>query len=110
MSKDSKVVENITDFPTVNFREAGYIFGWSKAKFYLKFKQGGFKERLRHGREGTGHRTSILLMDVIRLAFPEADRRTQYLMAVEFQNFRASNRINDIIKLRERRKNESESI
>lgn len=93
--------KDILDLPVVSATEAAVIFRCGQVTFKKRFAEVLHKE-IRGAKNGKGY--LYLLLDVLRSAYPDADRRTLHMMAVEYTlRFDQMRKANKIRKAREER-------
>jgi len=87
------------DEPTISKKEALVFFNMGKATFAEKWGR-VFQYKIRHVETSKGRKLS--LMDVIRVAFPDASSQTAHLMALHYlMSLRAERRSNRVAVIKE---------
>jgi len=73
--------KTILDYPTISVNQAATVFMWSPRKFQQKF-QTVLKVEIRHVKTSKGIR--LLLEDVLRSAYPDAEEAVIYQLAYDY--------------------------
>lgn len=76
-----KYILGVQDMPSVSMEVAAWFFGWSRERFKARFDE-CFHQYIRHYRGRIGLR--LVLIDVIRVAWPELDDELAHRVAIEY--------------------------